>query len=563
MPPKTDQSALELQLKRWIEHDPDPVTREHLVTLLNRSDAPAIENLFSSRIQFGTAGLRGRLGPGPNRMNQLTVRRLATGLALYLGAGSKVVLGRDARHKSKVFLDDIAAVMTANDIDVIVFPEVIPTPLLAFSVRHLKADMGIMVTASHNPSTDNGCKVYMRDGAQLRAPIDEEIDKLIRESEFPSINMPQGNGTLVNADKSLEEAYCAAITKSLTQQNPKTRIAYTPLHGVAMGLIQKSFIKAQAGELIPVKAQMVPDADFPTVSFPNPEEHGVMDSVTDLAKASNADLALANDPDGDRLAVAIPTLSGDWRLLSGDEIGALLFNHVARKTSGDNRKVVTTIVCSKLVSKIASKHGVEHATTLTGFKWIIPAAYNDSSLQPIFCYEEALGYATNTAVRDKDGISAALMMAELTAALKEQGQTLEDELDALSLEYGHHVTKTWRVRFNSEKPSNVIPKVMQHLRASPLSTVNQMKVLAVKDYLFQNNETGLPNTDLIVINIENNVRISIRPSGTEPMIKLYMEIVLPVTEREELPDASRRAKTLLENLGVSLENQFTAIIEAS
>ena len=563
MSPKTDQYALESQLKRWIEHDPDPVTRGHLVTLLNRSDEPAIENLFSSRIQFGTAGLRGRLGPGPNRMNQLTVRRLATGLASYLGAGSKVVLGRDARHKSKVFLDDIAAVMTANDIDVIVFPEVIPTPLLAFSVRHLKTDMGIMVTASHNPSSDNGCKVYMRDGAQLRAPVDEEIDKLIRESEFPSINMPQGNGTLVNVDKSLEEAYCAAITKSLTQQNPKTRIAYTPLHGVAMELIQKNFIKAQAGELIPVKTQMVPDADFPTVPFPNPEEHGVMDSVTDLAKASNADLALANDPDGDRLAVAIPTLSGDWRLLSGDEIGALLFNHVVRKTSGNNRKVVTTIVCSQLVSKIASKNGVEHSTTLTGFKWIIPAAYNDSSLQPIFCYEEALGYATNTAVRDKDGISAALMMAELTAAHKEQGQTLEDELDALSLEYGHHVTKTWRVRFNSEKPSNVIPKVMQHLRDNPLSTVDQVKVLAVKDYLLQDNEIGLPNTDLIVINIENNVRISIRPSGTEPMIKLYMEIVLPVTEREELPDANRRAKTLLGDLGVSLENQFIGTIEAS
>ena len=563
MSPKTDQYGLESQLKRWIAHDPDPVTREHLVNLLNSADTPAIENLFNSRIKFGTAGLRGRLGPGPNRMNQLTVRQLATGLASYLGAGSKVVLGRDARHKSEDFLDDIAAVMRANDIDVIVFPEVIPTPLLAFSVRHLKTDMGIMVTASHNPSSDNGCKVYMRDGAQLRAPIDEEIDKLIRELEFPSINLPQGNGTLVNADRGLEEAYCAAITKSLTQQNTKTRIAYTPLHGVAMRLIQKSFTKAQAGELIPVKTQMVPDADFPTVSFPNPEEHGVMDSVTDLAKASNADLALANDPDGDRLAVAIPTLSGDWRLLSGDEIGALLFNHVARKTSGNNRKVVTTIVCSKLVSKIASNHGVEHATTLTGFKWIIPAAYNDSSLQPIFCYEEALGYATNTAVRDKDGISAALMMAELTAALKEQGQTLEDELDALSLEYGHHVTKTWRVRFNSDKSSNVIPKVMQHLRANPLSTVNQMKVLEVKDYLFQDNEIGLPNTDLIVIKIENNVRISIRPSGTEPMIKLYMEIVVPVTEREELPEASREAKIFLENLGVSLENQFIGIMEAS
>ncbi|MEE3073162.1 MAG: phospho-sugar mutase [Actinomycetota bacterium] len=563
MSPKTDQYGLESQLKRWIAHDPDPVTREHLVNLLNSADARAIENLFNSRIQFGTAGLRGRLGPGPNRMNQLTVRQLATGLASYLGAGSKVVLGRDARHKSEDFLDDIAAVLTAKDIDVIVFPEVIPTPLLAFSVRHLKTDMGIMVTASHNPSSDNGCKVYMRDGAQLRAPIDEEIDKLIRESEFPSINLPQGNGTLVNADRGLEEAYCAAITKSLTQQNTKTRIAYTPLHGVAMRLIQKSFTKAQAGELMPVKTQMVPDADFPTVSFPNPEEHGVMDSVIDLAKASNADLALANDPDGDRLAVAIPTLSGDWRLLSGDEIGALLFNHVARKTSGNNRKVVTTIVCSKLVSKIASNHGVEHATTLTGFKWIIPAAYNDSSLQPIFCYEEALGYATNTAVRDKDGISAALMMAELTAALKEQGQTLEDELDALSLEYGHHVTKTWRVRFNSDKSSNVIPRVMQHLRANPLSTVNQMKVLTVKDYLLQDNETALPSTDLIVIKIENNVRISIRPSGTEPMIKLYMEIVVPVTGREELPEASRRAKILLENLGVSLENQFIGIMEAS
>ena len=216
-------------------------------------------------------------------MNQLTVRRLATGLASYLGAGSKVVLGRDARHKVKTFLDDIAAVMTANDIDVIVFPEVIPTPLLAFSVRHLKTDMGIMVTASHNPSTDNGCKVYMHDGAQLRAPIDQEIDKLIRESEFPSINMPQGNGTLVNADRGLEEAYCAAITKSLTQQIPKPNSVYAASWRCD-GVDSEKFHKAQAGELIPVKTQMVPDADFPTVSFPNPEEHGVMDSVIDLAK---------------------------------------------------------------------------------------------------------------------------------------------------------------------------------------------------------------------------------------------------------------------------------------
>tara|TARA_Y100000768_G_scaffold197301_1_gene148257 strand:+ start:6864 stop:8555 length:1692 start_codon:yes stop_codon:yes gene_type:complete len=556
MSPKPNKYAFESQLKSWIEHDPDPVTREYLINLLNRSDTLAIEKLFSSRIQFGTAGLRGQLGPGPSRMNQLTVRRLAIGLSRYLGAGSKVVLGRDARHKSKDFLEDIAAVMTANDIDVIIFPEVIPTPLLAFSVRYLKTDMGIMVTASHNPSTDNGCKIYMSDGAQLRAPIDKEIEKLILESEFPAIDLPLGKGTRITTDKNSEEAYCAAITNSITRQSSRIRIAYTPLHGVAMGLIQKSFMKARAGELIPVKTQMAPDPDFPTVSFPNPEEHGVMDSVIGLAIASNADIALANDPDGDRLAVAIPTISGDWRLLSGDEIGALLFNHVARKTLGNNRKVVTTIVCSKLVSKIAFKHGIEHATTLTGFKWIIPTAYKDSSLQPIFCYEEALGYATNTAVRDKDGISAALMMAELAAVLKKKGQTLEDELDALSLEYGHHVTKTWRVRFNSGKPNEVIPKVMEDLRANPLTSVNHMKVLEVKDYLSQESETGLPSTDLIVINIEKNVRISIRPSGTEPMVKLYMEIVLPVAKREELPEASGRAKALLEELGVSLESRF-------
>ncbi len=563
MSPKANKDSVESKLKSWIKHDPDPVTRGHLINLLNRSDTLAIEKLFSSRIRFGTAGLRGQLGPGPNRMNQLTVRRLAIGLASYLGAGSKVVLGRDGRHKSKDFLEDIATVMTANDIDVVIFPELIPTPLLAFSVRHLKAEMGIMVTASHNPSTDNGCKVYMRDGAQLRAPIDEEIDQLILKSEFPSINLPSGNGTRFTADENIEEAYCEAITRSVTQQDPKIRIAYTPLHGVAMKLIQKSFMKARAGELIPVRTQMDPDADFPTVSFPNPEEHGVMNSVIDLAKASNADLALANDPDGDRLAVAIPTINGDWKLLSGDEIGALLFNHVARKTTGDNRKVVTTIVCSKLVSKIAFKHGVQHATTLTGFKWIIPTAYNDPSLQPIFCYEEALGYATTTAVRDKDGISAALMIAELTAVLKEQGQTLEDELDALSLEYGHHVTKTWRVRFDSGKPNEVIPQVMEDLRANPLSAVNQMKVIEVKDYLSPNNETGLPSTDLIVMLIENNVRISIRPSGTEPMIKLYMEIVIPVSQREELPQASGQAKVLLENLGLSLENHFKEILGLS
>tara|TARA_Y100000996_G_scaffold89411_1_gene62696 strand:- start:220 stop:1911 length:1692 start_codon:yes stop_codon:yes gene_type:complete len=553
---------IEDQIRQWIKHDPDPVTRNQLIDLTNQQNQDLIKDLFTSRIRFGTAGLRGELGPGPNRMNQLTMRRLAIGLAKYLGEGKRVVLGRDGRYKSKDFLEDIACVLTANDIDVHIFPTVIPTPLLAFAVRHLETDMGVIVTASHNPSRDNGCKVYLSDGAQLRTPIDEEIDQLIVGAEFPEIQPLFGNGKRFEIDETVTEAYCSAIANSVTNQSPNIRIAYTPLHGVAMQLTERVFEQANAGELIPVQNQRNPDPDFPTVPFPNPEEQGVMDSVISLAQESKTDLAIAHDPDGDRLAVAIPTANGDWRSLSGDEIGALLFNHIVTKKSEPNRKVVTTVVCSELVSKIADFHGVEHESTLTGFKWIIPAAYKDPSLQPIFCYEEALGYATNPAVRDKDGISAALIMAELAAVAKRQGRSLEEELANLSLEFGHHVTKTKRIRFTSANPNEVIPKVMKEFREKSLSTINKMQVQSVKDYSMQDLESNFPTADLIVINLEKNVRISIRPSGTEPMIKLYMEKVMNITERHDLPRKNIEAKSVLEELSSWLENAFKELAVA-
>ncbi len=550
----------ESQLKHWVEHDPDPITRAELVGLLNESNSSEIEELFKSRIQFGTAGLRGALGPGPNRMNQLTMRRLAIGLAQYLGTKKKVVIGRDARHKSDDFFEDLAAIMTGNNIDVFVFPKPIPTPLLAFAVRYLQVDMGIMITASHNPSSDNGCKVYLNDGAQLRAPIDEEIDKLVSESEFPHIELPLGNGKRFEIDEGVEDAYCKAITSSVTQQNSKILIAYTPLHGVAMKLVSKVFNQTKAGKLLTVESQKDPDPEFPTVHFPNPEEQGVMDAVIDLDKSSNADLALANDPDGDRLAVAIPTTTGSWRTLTGDEIGALLFSHITKKSEGDNRKVVTTVVCSDLVPKIAASHNIHHKSTLTGFKWIIPTAYEDTALEPIFCYEEALGYATNTAVRDKDGISAALIMAELTAVLKEQGRSLEDQLVDLSLTYGHHVTETKRIRFESNQPKKIISKIMEDFRDKSVTAVNEMNVLKIEDYLLQKPETGLPNSDLMVLHLENDVRVSIRPSGTEPMIKLYMEKVVTILNRRDLSSESQKGKRVLEETGIWIENFFKELV---
>jgi len=541
------------EAQEWLEHDPDPETRNEINALLAKGKKEKIKELFNSHLKFGTAGLRGPLGPGPNMMNRVTVRRLAYGISAYLNPHATVVVGYDARQKSQIFAQDICEVLNAHKVAVCLFPRFIPTPVLAYAVRHLKTDLGIMITASHNPASDNGCKIFLNDGAQLRAPIDQEIETLIQSSPLPPTTIPEAkeNTTILNDD--VWQSYCERIASSVDGGSPELRIAYSPLHGVAWDTINTVFTSSNSGQLIPVNSQVDPDPEFPTTSFPNPEEEGVMDLLLDLAIQTEADLAIANDPDGDRLAAAIPTENGDWRTLSGDEIGALLFDRMAEKTSGNDRKVVSTIVCSSLVPKIATAKGIHHKETLTGFKWIIPEAYRNDSETPIFCYEEALGYATTEAVRDKDGIAAALLLAEVLANCQKNGKSILEKLEEFSLRYGHHVTTTRRVRFKGAQSDHYLESAMQGLRDKPPSEFSVGEVTSVTDYLQSDEHSSLPSANLVKLEIGKHVRALVRPSGTEPMIKIYMEMVTSVSESSQIAKAEIQAIETLEVIGSEIE----------
>ena len=549
----SEETNLLLRAQSWLRHDPDPITRNEIKKLLDTSEVKEIRELFQGHLQFGTAGMRGAMGPGPNRMNRVTVRRLAYGISTYLNASGTVVVGYDARKNSKIFAKDMCSVLNANNIAVFLFPRYVPTPVLAFAVRHLKVDLGIMITASHNPASDNGCKVFLKDGAQLRTPIDEEIETLIQSSPLPPITIPEAKEITTISNGDVWQSYCERIASSVDGGSPELRIAYSPLHGVAWDTINTVFTSSNSGQLIPVNSQVDPDPDFPTTSFPNPEEEGVMDLLLALAIQTDADLAIANDPDGDRLAAAIPTKNGDWRILSGDEIGALLFDRMAEKTSGNARKVVSTIVCSSLVPKIAAAKGIHHKETLTGFKWIIPEAYRNDSETPIFCYEEALGYATTEAVRDKDGIAAALLLAEVLANCQKNGKSILEKLEELSLRYGHHVTTTRRVRFKGAQSENHLQSVMQRLREKPPSEFSLGEVTSVMDYLQSDEHSSLPSANLVKLEIGKHVRALVRPSGTEPMIKIYMEMVTSVSESSQIAKAEIQAIETLEVIGSEIE----------
>jgi len=548
-----DARELISEAQEWLEHDPDPETRNEINELLEKEKKEKIKELFNSHLSFGTAGLRGSLGPGPNRMNRVTVRRLAYGISAYLNPDATVVVGYDARQKSQIFAQDICKVLNAHKIAVCLFPRFIPTPVLAYAVRHLKTDLGIMVTASHNPASDNGCKIFLNDGAQLRAPIDQEIETLIQSSPLPPTTIPEAKAITTILNDDVWQSYCERIASSVEGGSSELRIAYSPLHGVAWDTINRVFASSNSGQLIPVNSQVDPDPDFPTTSFPNPEEQGVMDLLLDLAIQSEADLAIANDPDGDRLAAAIPTGNGNWRTLSGDEIGALLFDRMTEKTSGNARKVVSTIVCSSLVPKIAVAKGIHHKETLTGFKWIIPEAYRNESEIPIFCYEEALGYATTEAVRDKDGIAAALLLAEVLANCQKNGKGILEKLEEFSLRYGHHVTSTRRVRFKETQSDHYLQSAMHGLREKPPSEFSVGEVTSVTDYLQSDEHSSLPSANLVKLEIGKHVRALVRPSGTEPMIKIYMEMVTSISESSQIAKAEIQAIETLDVIGSEIE----------
>ncbi|PKH43461.1 phosphomannomutase [Nocardioides alpinus] len=516
----TDLSPLVEQARAWAAEDPDEQTRAELEAVLaaaERGEETDLADRFAGTLEFGTAGLRGALGAGPNRMNRVVVTRAAAGLAAYLKAtghsGGSVVIGFDARHNSDVFARDTAEIMTGAGLKALVMPRTLPTPVLAYAIRELGCAAGVMVTASHNPPQDNGYKVYLGDGSQIVPPADIEIAEHIA-AVGPLADLPRGSaGTLVS-ERILDNYLDTAA--SLVEDGPRDlRIVYTPLHGVGGTTVAQVLETAGFDAPDIVEEQEHPDPDFPTVAFPNPEEPGAMDLAMALAERLHADIVVANDPDADRCAVAVPDAHG-WRMLRGDEVGALLAHHlIARGRTGT---FANSIVSSSLLGKMAAAAGQPHEETLTGFKWI-------GRVEGLaFGYEEALGYCCDPEhVRDKDGVSALLLVCELAAEAKAAGRGLTDVLDDIAHQHGLHATDQLSVRFDDLAD---IPQTMDRLRSAPPTSLGGLAVERAED--LAEGSAALPPTDGLRYTLAEGARVIVRPSGTEPKVKCYLEVVIPV-----------------------------------
>jgi phosphomannomutase len=543
----------------WLADDPDEADRAELADLLGDASPEAAADLadrFARRLTFGTAGLRGAVGAGPNRMNRATVTAATAALAGWLlardpaAAQAGVVVGCDARHRSTEFAAQSAQVLAGAGIRVYQLPDRQPTPLLAFAVRYYRAAAGVMITASHNPPGDNGYKLYLSGGAQIVPPADTDIESAIA-ALGPLADVPvaaPGSSLISQAGGEIGRAYLDAIGAELGPAPPGAewlRVVYTPLHGVAGQLALRAF--AETGYAPPdvVAPQFDPDPAFPTVRSPNPEEPGVLDLAMAQARRSGADLIVANDPDGDRLAVAVPdpAAPGGYRQLTGDQVGALLGWFLLRRLAADpgvvmsQQLVVSTIVSGSLLAKIAAAAGARHAQTLTGFKWIVRAADLRSGVRFAYGYEEALGYAVTGAVRDKDGISAALALLAAAATEWSAGRSLQDAYDALEEAHGVHLTA--QVSVTTEAAIDI----MSRLRATPPPELAGHAVLACTDYT---GGSDLPSADMLGYQLPG-ARVVIRPSGTEPRIKAYLEVTELVTGRT-LADARRAAQERMSGL---------------
>jgi phosphomannomutase len=537
----------------WHEHDVDTQTREELHALIAAAETgdeaalAEIADAFAGSLQFGTAGLRGKLGPGPNRMNRVVVLRAAAGLARYLqesqGEGSAVVIGYDARRNSDVFARDTAAIMAGVGIEAMVLPRALPTPVLAYAIRHLGADAGVMVTASHNPPDDNGYKVYLGDGSQIVPPADTQISASIAAcSQGPAAELPTGDGWLTLGDD-VEEAYINRAVSLLPEGPRDCRIVITPMHGVGGIVLERVLVGAGFPQPIRVVEQFDPDPAFPTVAFPNPEEPGAIDLALATAMSAQADIVIANDPDADRCAVAIPS-GTSWRMLRGDEVGSLLAWWVVQRLRRSGRPLhgvmAQSIVSGEQLAQIAAGAELDYRQTLTGFKWIgrLPDL--------VFGYEEALGYCVDAeAVRDKDGITAALLVCELAAFMKAQGRTLQSVLDDLDREFGVYATRQVSVRVSDLA---VIPAVMQRLRSAPPRQVAAIEVASFID--LNVGSESLPATDGLLFLLADGSRIIVRPSGTEPKVKCYLQAVVPV--QADLIDAREQAEMVLDGIAIDV-----------
>ena len=529
----------------WVEAEPDADIRDELTALISSArsgDADELAARFDGRLQFGTAGLRAAVAAGSMRMNRLVVRQAAAGLGRWLldaeaagdipdAASRGVVIAHDARRKSDLFADDTARVLAAMGIRTMLHPGVQPTPVLAWSITAIGAAAGVVVTASHNPPADNGYKVYLDTGSQIVSPIDTDIADRIAQFDPLTVELAPGDHPLVERlDSEWVDRYVAFVPSvRLRPDVTGVPVAYTAMHGVGGAVVLRAFEAAGLPAPHVVAAQQQPDGTFPTVSFPNPEEPGAMDLLLVEAQACEAKVALANDPDADRLGAAIPQPDGSWRRLSGDEIGWLFADYILANTEGDDRLVVTTLVSSSLLARMAEAAGVHSEETFTGFKWIGKIATERPELRLMLGYEQALGYLVAPCPLDKDGITAAVLMAEIAAVADSEGRTLQDRLDSIADRFGRYVTAELSVKMPPADGAAWVASI----EADPPTEVGGRSVVSVQTY---------PEANLVRLMLDGGIRLQIRPSGTEPKVKLYGEAVDldPAELRSLLADVGTR-----------------------
>lgn len=517
-------TALETAARAWLAVDPDPATRAETAALVAAHDEAGLAARFGGRLVFGTAGLRGPLGAGPLRMNRVVVRQTTAGLARFLlgrATAATAVVGYDGRHNSQVFAQDAAAVLAAAGIAVTLLPRALPTPVLAFAVRDLDASAGVMITASHNPAADNGYKLYLGGadaGSQLVSPADEQvlaaIDAIVAEGGSAGAGNP---GVVTVAGGDLLDRYVAATaalaSTTLASTTGELPWVYTPMHGVGLATVRRVLAAAGLPSPAVVAEQAEPDPDFPTAPFPNPEEPGTLDLAFALASATGAELVLANDPDADRLAVALPTAAG-WRRLTGNEVGLLLGWRIAQTAGPTGSTLACSIVSTPGLARIADRFGCLAAETLTGFKWIsrVPGL--------LFGFEEALGYLVDAdRVRDKDGISALVVLLSTAIELRAEGRSLADLQEEIEEAIGRHDSDQVSIRVDDLA---ALGAMTDALRATPPASIGGLAVLAADDLAAGGD---LPPTDALRYHLAGSARLIVRPSGTEPKLKVYLDVV--------------------------------------
>ncbi|MDE3082781.1 MAG: phospho-sugar mutase [Acidobacteriota bacterium] len=506
--------------RRWIDADPDPATREELAALIDAGDEDGLARRFSHPLVFGTAGLRGPLMAGPAGMNRLSVRRATQGVVAWLAElglepDRGVVVGRDARHGSEAFNDEAVAVLLGAGVTVYEMPRPLPTPYVPYALAQLGAAAGIMITASHNPPRDNGYKLYAADGAQIIPPSDERVEHFMARAGEARLGERSSPGHHL-IDESLLARYREHVVGRFGVGASELAITYTPLHGVGGAPMAELFAAAGYSRVTLVESQFAPDPAFPTLAFPNPEEPGALDLATARADEAGSRIVIANDPDADRLGVAVRGSSG-WRVLRGDEIGWLLGDMLlAEARPGD--VVATSVVSSTMLARMAAAAGVACVTTLTGFKWISRAAGTGRLL---FGYEEAIGFAVDPLVADKDGLSAALAICALATRLSREGATLLTRLDELEERFGVHSGGALSVRAEGEDGLAALAGALADLTRRPPSTLGAESVANVVD--LATGWRGLV-TEGVLFELANG-RVIVRPSGTEAKLKVYVELV--------------------------------------